>query len=173
MTGPFCIEPLARTHDRSEFTSGVDPLDRYFREQVTQDIKRRVANCFVALDPANVVAGYYTFSAASLPIVELTAEETKRLPRYPLLPAGLIGRLAVDQRYRRLGLGSAFILDAIERAACAEPAIFTLLVDAKDEAAGNFYRHLGFRPLASRPMSLFLPIAEAARRLTAQRQDNS
>jgi hypothetical protein len=47
----------------------------------------------------------------------------------------------------------------------AEPAIFALIVDAKDEPAVAFYSHLGFRAFASRPMSLFLPVAEAQRRL--------
>jgi ribosomal protein S18 acetylase RimI-like enzyme len=49
----------------------------------------------------------------------------------------------------------------------AEPAIFALIVDAKDEVAVGFYEHLGFHRFASRPMALFLPIAEAARRLAA------
>jgi ribosomal protein S18 acetylase RimI-like enzyme len=169
MKGPFVVELLSSAHDRTEFHSGVEALDRYFREQVTQDIRRRITNCFVALNSEGVIAGYYTFAAASLPINELTADETKRLPRYPVLPAGLIGRLAVDQRFQGQGLGGALIVDAIERAARAEPAIFTLIVDAKDENALNFYQHLGFRPFISRPMSLFLPIAEAVRRLNSSR----
>ena len=49
----------------------------------------------------------------------------------------------------------------------AEPAIFALIVDAKDEVAGRFYGHLGFRPFIGRPSSLYLPIAEAARRIAA------
>jgi ribosomal protein S18 acetylase RimI-like enzyme len=164
LTGPFVIELLGKVHNRATFDSGVEPLDRYFREQVTQDIRRRVTNCFVALDPNGVVAGFYTFAAASLLVTELSEDEMKRLPRYPLLPAGLIGRLAVDGRFRGQGLGGALIVDALERAMRAEPAIFALIVDAKDESALSFYKHFGFRQLASRPMSLFLPLAEAARR---------
>jgi hypothetical protein len=57
MTGPFAVEPLAKGHERSAFRSEVDALDRYFREQVTQDVRRRVTNCFVALDSAGTVAG--------------------------------------------------------------------------------------------------------------------
>ena len=81
------------------------------------------------------------------------------------LPACLIGRLAVDQAFRGRGLGSLLIVDAIGRAMRAEPAIFALIVDAKDEVALGFYEHLGFQRFASRPMTLFLPITEAARRL--------
>jgi ribosomal protein S18 acetylase RimI-like enzyme len=167
--GPFVVELLSSAHDRTQFHSGVEALDRYFREQVTQDLRRRTTHCFVALGPERVIAGYYIFAAASLPINELTDDETKRLPHYPVLPAGLIGRLAVDQRLQGQGLGGALIVDAIERAGRAEPAIFTLIVDAKDENALDFYQNLGFRPFTSRPMSLFLPIAEALRRLNSSR----
>ena len=90
---------------------------------------------------------------------------TRRLPRYPTVPAALIGRLAVDQRFRGQGLGAALIVDAIARAMRAEPAIFALVVDAKDDAALRFYQHLGFRQLVSHPMRMYLPVAEAARRL--------
>jgi ribosomal protein S18 acetylase RimI-like enzyme len=162
----FSIEPLG-SHIRREFSCGVSDLDRYFREIVSQDIKRRVSNCFVAIDDAGTVAGYYTLAATSLPMTELTSEEAKRLPRYPLLPTGLIGRLAVDQRFRGQGLGSGLIVDAVTRAMRSEPAIFALVVDAKDDAAMRFYRYLGFREFLSQPMRMFIPIAEAARRLSS------
>jgi ribosomal protein S18 acetylase RimI-like enzyme len=149
--------------------SGVEPLDRYFRELVTQDVKRRVSNCFVALDTAGVFAGYYTFAAASLPLTELSADEKQRLPRYALLPAGLIGRLAVDQRFQGQRLGSALIKDAAARAARAEPAIFALIVDAKDDRAIAFYQHREFRRFAGKPESLFLPISTALRALSGKR----
>jgi len=168
VTGPFVVEPLGSVHNRRSFTCGVEPLDRYFQEQVSQDIRRRLSNCFVAVDASGEVAGYYTFSATSLPITNLPPDEAKRLPRYPLLPAGLIGRLAVATRCARQGLGAALILDAAERAARAEPAIFALIVDAKDDNASRFYMRLGFRPLISRSASLYWPIAEAARRLREQ-----
>jgi ribosomal protein S18 acetylase RimI-like enzyme len=166
VTGPYVIEKL-RDHDRKSFTCGVAVLDRYFREQVTQDIRRRVTNCFVAIDTAGVVAGYYTFAATSLAAGEMTADEIKRLPRYPLLPAALIGRLAIAEQHRGQGLGAALIVDAVSRTMRAEPAIFALIVDAKDDAAIRFYMHLGFRPFVSRPMSLFFPVAEAQRRLSS------
>jgi ribosomal protein S18 acetylase RimI-like enzyme len=66
-----------------------------------------------------------------------------------------------------VGLGGLLVVDAIARAMRAEPAIFALIVDAKDEVALGFYEHLGFYRFASRPMTLFLPIAEAARRIAA------
>ena len=158
------IQPLAATHDRAMFGCGVPALDRYIREQASQDVRRRVGNCFVAIEAATQsLAGYYTLAASSIPVIDLPAAETKRLPRYPVLPATLVGRLAIDTRYRGQHLGAALVVDAIQRTANADAAVFTLLVDAKDDAAAAFYRHLGFTSLASRPMTLFLPIATALR----------
>lgn len=157
----YRIEALGSDHDRKRFSSGSEPLNRYLRELANQDIKRRVSNCFVAIDESGTIAGYYTFAATGLPVSELTLEEAKRLPRYPLLPAGLIGRLAVDQNHQGIGLGAALVMDAATRAASSDPAIFALIVDAKDETAVAFYEHLQFTRFKSRPMSLFLPLATA------------
>jgi hypothetical protein len=78
VTEGFSIEALNSAHNRKGFSSGAEPLDRYFRELVTQDVKRRVSNCFVVLDAAGAIAGYYTFAAASLPLTELSADEKQR-----------------------------------------------------------------------------------------------
>lgn len=151
-------------HDRLAFSCGVDALDRYLQQQASQDVKRRISNCFVASPAGSMtIAGYYTLAAASIPLVELPETEAKRLPRYPVVPAALIGRLAVNQQFRGGQLGSALLFAAIKRAATAEPAVFTMIVDAKDDAVVRFYAHFGFTCFASRPMSLYLPIATAVR----------
>jgi ribosomal protein S18 acetylase RimI-like enzyme len=140
------------------------------RERATQDVRRRVSNCFVARGPAGEIAAYYTFAATGIPLTELAPEVTRRLPRYPTVPAALIGRLAVDLQFRGQGLGAALIVDALARVMRAEPAIFALVVDAKDDKAVRFYQHLGFQCFVSHPMRLYLPVAEAARRL-AEKSD--
>lgn len=161
MTISFTIDPLGAAHDRRAFSCGVMSLDRYLHDLASQDMRRRVSNCFVALDASGLIAAYYTFAATSFPLTDLPQELTKRLPRYAALPAGLIGRLAVDQRFRGHGLGGALIIDATRRAASADPSIFALVVDAKDERAVTFYKYLGFQAFQSRPMSMFLPISTA------------
>ena len=156
------IEPLGGSHDRNAFSCGMLALDRYLREQASQDIKRRVSNCFVAIDSnVGAVAGYYTLAASSIPIGSLPEDLTKRLPRYPVLPAILVGRLAVDIRYQGRQVGTALIVDALRRSAQAAPASFALIVDAKDSQAAAFYGKHGFTPFESRSLSLFLPIATA------------
>jgi ribosomal protein S18 acetylase RimI-like enzyme len=159
---PFRLEALSETHNRAAFRCGVDSLDRYFREQVTQDRRRRISNCFVAVDRTNEnVAGFYTLASSSVPNQELPPGVTKRLPRYQLIPAILLGRLAVDLGYRGRNIGAGLLADAVSRSARADPAAFTLLVDAKDERAATFYHKHGFEALADRPLTLFLPIVTA------------
>jgi ribosomal protein S18 acetylase RimI-like enzyme len=161
VSGAFVIEPLG-THDRSAFSCGSAPLDRYLREQASQDIRRLIASCFVAVDTAtDTIAGYYTLAATSVQSSDLPPDILKRLPRYSSLPAALIGRLAADQRFHRRGLGSALLADAALRVIKGDVKAFALIVDAKDEAAVAFYRHHGFVPFISRPRSLFLPLATA------------
>jgi GNAT superfamily N-acetyltransferase len=159
VSGGFIIESLG-VHDRSVFASGVAPLDRYLREQASQDVKRLIASCFVAVDTAtNQIAGYYTLAATSVQVGDVPPDILKRLPRYSLLPGALVGRLAVDQRFHRRGLGSAMLADAAFRVIKGDVKAFALIVDAKDEHAVDFYRHLGFQAFISRPRSLFLPLA--------------
>jgi ribosomal protein S18 acetylase RimI-like enzyme len=149
----------AAAHDRSSFTSASEPLDRYLREQVTQDIRRRVAACFVAVTDEQCVAGYYTLAAASLLLTDLPPSTAKKLPRYPTVPAVRVGRLAVDLAHKGQGLGGALLADALHRSAGSEIAAYALMVDAKDEGAAAFYRHHGFIALPDSPRTLFLPLA--------------
>ena len=166
MSNPFRLEPLGDAHDRTGFACGQDPLDRYFQTQATQDIRRRVATCFVAVEVATgLVAAYYTLASAGIPIIDLPADLTKKLPRYPSIPAVRVGRLAVDARFQGRGLGGALLADALVRVMSSAAAVYALLVDAKDEKAAAFYRHHGFIALASQPRMLFLPIATAEKSL--------
>lgn len=165
MSERLAIEKLTTSHKRESFRCGVASLDRYLHELAGQDVRRRLANCFVAVDQASgVIAGYYTFSAASLPVADLPTEFAKRLAHYPFAPAALVGRLAVDLRYRGEGVGTMLLLDAADRAIDSAPAVLALVVDAKDDAAASFYRHFEFLPLLSKPMTLFLPISSLERR---------
>lgn len=101
MRAPFRLETLDDHHDRSAFASGEERLDLYFQTRVTQDIRRRIANCFVAAEAeTHRVAAFYTIASASIPMPDLPSEITKRLPRYPTMPAVRIGRLAVDRTYQ-------------------------------------------------------------------------
>jgi ribosomal protein S18 acetylase RimI-like enzyme len=160
---PFLLAQLASAHDRSVFHCGSEALDRYLREQVTQDIRRRITACFVALTHEQRIVGYYTLASASVPLLDLPQEIRKKMPRYPAVPAVRMGRLAVDRFFARQGLGGALLADAIARATKSEIAAYALIVEAKDEAAAGFYHHHGFITLPDSPLRLFLPFAAVSR----------
>ncbi|WP_454014280.1 GNAT family N-acetyltransferase [Aquamicrobium terrae] len=157
------VEPLTSSHDRSEFESGVEPLDRYFRTQAGQDARKNMAAPFVLVLPDGTIAGYYTLSSTSVQLAELPAQTVRNLPRYPLVPATLLGRLAVDRRRQGKGYGRFLLGDALHRAARSEIASFAMIVDAKDESARRFYERESFLPFPDQPMKLFRPMADIRR----------
>ena len=155
----FEIKLLGKA-DRSEFCCGIEPLDGYIKTQASQDVRRRVSVCYVALEKVTGrIAGYYTLSAADVPVSDLPSDVARRLPRYPSVPAARIGRLAVDRRFQGRGLAGALLLNAAMRALRSEIAVFALAVDAKDDKAAAFYRHHGFSAFASNPLQLIAPLA--------------
>ncbi|MDR2688929.1 MAG: GNAT family N-acetyltransferase [Azoarcus sp.] len=156
---PFQLAPLDAAYDRAAFNSDSEVLNRYLREQAAQDIRRRVAACFVALTDEKRIAAYYTLASASLLLADLPASTGKKLPRYPSVPAVRMGRLAVDQAFKGQGLGGALLADALDRAVRSEIAAYALMVDAKDEASAAFYLHHGFIALPDSSRTLFLPLA--------------
>jgi GNAT superfamily N-acetyltransferase len=165
VTQSFITEPLDRHHDRSAFVSGSDALDLYLRERASQDVRRRVAGCFVAVDDDGKIVGYYTLAATSVSLNSLPEEFLKALPRYPVVPAMLIGRLAVAASHQGKRLGRALIADAITRVERLGIGAFALIVDAKDDRAKMFYEANGFVSLPDEARRLCLPIETALRAL--------
>lgn len=155
----FRIEPLS-DHDRTAFSCGVEALDRYLRERASQDARNRAAAPFVLLTAENRIAGYYTLSSSIILADDLPPETIKQLkwPRYPELPATLIGRLARDITFRGQRIGELLLIDALKRALNAEIASLAVIVDARDEHARQFYAANGFMSFPDTPNRLYLPM---------------
>ncbi len=155
----YLIEPLGKKHNRAAFCCGVDPLDNYFHKQAGQDARKRISAPFVLVEKSSgFVAGYYTLSSTSIQIGELPIEITKKLPKYPQLPATLLGRLAVDQNHRQKGLGEMLLMDALYRSWQNKIATIAVVVDAKDDQARSFYEHYEFTCFPDYSHRLFLMI---------------
>jgi len=160
--GSLRVEPLTSRHDRSSFSSGVEALDRYLHQQAGQDMRKRVACCYVltrAPEPERVL-GFYTLSNNVIPVDALPAPERLRLPRYPFVPATLIGRLAVSQEARGQGFGLYLLFDALALSLDQSRRIASVavVVDAKNYEARTFYEKFGFLALQGRDSRLFLPM---------------
>jgi GNAT superfamily N-acetyltransferase len=154
------IEALGGQHDRTDFVCDNHVLDQYFQRQVTQDARRRLASPFVMVMPDGTIGGYYTLSATAIRLRDLPEELARRLPRYPLVPASLIGRLAIDRRHHGQGWGSFLLLDALHRCTTSQIAAFAVIVDAIDDTARAFYLHNSFLPLPDSPHRLFRRISD-------------
>lgn len=157
-------EPLASHHDRASFQCGVVELDAYLQTQASQDIRRKVAAVYVFIrrSAPTIILGYYTLSSFAVETCDLPAEMQKKLPRYPLTPATLLGRLARDQNSP--GIGSELLADALKRVLqhSVQIASAAVVVEAKNEAALHFYRKNGFLELASSPRRLVLSMGTIA-----------
>jgi GNAT superfamily N-acetyltransferase len=155
----YQIVPLVAEHNRADFRCGSEPLEQYLRERANQDFKRYVATPFVLYDlETERIAGYYTLAATGIQFEDLPETMRKKLPRYPLVPAILMGRLAVDERYQGQGLGSFLLVDALRRSLMNEIVAAAVIVDAKDKTAQAFYEYHGFVSLDQQPLRLFIPM---------------
>lgn len=161
----FRFEALTASHDRTTFSCGVAALDTYLRHQASQDVRNRVAVVRLLVDTTNgAVAGFYTLSATSLRLTSLPQALQKRPPRFPYLPAILVGRLAIDTRYQGQGIGGLVLYDALRRAHAISQdlGVMAVVVDAKDERACRFYERYGFLRFSDDDQRLFLPMRRIA-----------
>jgi predicted GNAT family N-acyltransferase len=157
----YYFEPLGAHHDRATFDCGVEPLNRYLREQAGQDVRREAARVWIMVETGNpsIIIGYYTLCAASITLGSIPLEIKKRLPRYPDVPAFLIGRLA--RGLAHANTGRLLLADALQRCVrlSGDLAAALIVVDAKDAKAAQFYVRFGFQVLTEQ--RLFLPMATA------------
>jgi len=160
----YSFEPLG-DHDRSLFSCGVRELDDYLRLRAGQDARRKVAAPFVMLDPARRILGYYTLSAYGIRISELPLPLAKKLPKYPLIPATLLGRLAISREHHGQKLGSVFLMDALHRSwkNSAQIASVGVVAETINESARRFYLHHEFVPVPEHPDKLIIAMVTIQR----------
>ena len=110
---------------------------------------------------ALAVRGYYTLSAISVDIGDWPEDVANKLPRYPVVPATLMGRLAIQQRLQGQGAGDYLLMNALYRSlqASRQVAALAVIVDAKGEPAVAFYRRYEFTLFEDHPARLFLPMS--------------
>jgi predicted GNAT family N-acyltransferase len=159
------VEVLGGGHDRQGFSCGVPDVDTYIRDRAGQDAKRHIATTFVLLEDCPRVLGYYTLSQQVISLEHVSAAMARKLPRYPMLPATLIGRLAVDGARQGEGLGGLLLVDALFRSwqTAQTVAYYAVRVDATDERARDFYLRYDFLPFPKERLKLFFPMADLDR----------
>ncbi len=144
---------LDKSHNRTKFDCGKKSLDNYIQQQVSQDVKKKLAVCFVISDESNIVKGYYTLSNSSISQNDIPEKFSKRLPgSYGNIPVTLLGRLAVDKSIFGKGIGEYLLMDALKESyRVSKKAIgsFAVVVDPIDNEAISFYEKYDFIMLPS------------------------
>ena len=165
-TPDLAVVPLNDHHRRVAFTCGVESLDRYLHTQAGQDVRRRANGVFILVSPAqsDTVLGYYTLCATALPPGAVPEAARRLIPRYPLVSATLVGRLAIAKDQQGQRLGAVLLADALRRALASAETVGSsmIVVDALDEAASDFYAAHGFIRLPE-SLRLVLPMRTVER----------
>jgi len=149
---------LEKNHNRKNFFCGIDELDNYLKQYANQDIKKRLAVCYVIADKDNDVIGYYTLSSNSIDLSDIPEDFAKSL-KYVEIPVIIIGRLAIHQDYQGNKLGQTLLIDALKRIVEISALVgnHAVIVDPINDIATNFYAKLGFVPLKT-SNRMFLPL---------------
>lgn len=165
------VDPLTKGHDRTSFTCGVESLDAYLKTQASQDVRRKANAVFVltAISSPKAVLGYFTLCAYGLAPGVVPDEARKQLPRYPLVSATLLGRLAVQASHHGQGLGGVLLAEALRKAYENADVVGSsmVVVDALDEKAATFYSAHGFLRLPE-SLRLVLPMKTLATLFTSR-----
>lgn len=165
------IRALRSTDRRESFDSGEHSLDDFFHRHALNNHLRGISKVYVGVETedSSEVLGYTTLGAADLESGRVPRDLGAALPRYPI-PVFLIGRLAVDRRCQRRGIGGALVRHAL--AQCLEVsdriAAYGVIVDALNPNAVRYYESYGFQalpPAQSWPRRMFLPMETLARSL--------
>jgi len=154
------IQLLEKNHNRNDFTCEEDSLTEYIRKQVSQDIRKRLAICFVAVDNDQNVIGYYTLTSESLGRELIPDKYLKQVPKNYNAPVILLGRMARDIKTKGTGLGEYLLMDALFRSyKLSNKSIGAMagVVDPINEKVVEFYKKYGFEQLPDSE-KMFLPM---------------
>jgi GNAT superfamily N-acetyltransferase len=157
---------LGDHHDCAAFESGVDGLDRYLKTRASHDIRKRLASCWVMTDGSDQAIAFYSLTTKMIALSDLPPELAKQHPRFPSVPATLLGRLAVDHRFRGRGLGELMLIDAFARTLGCDITTYALVAEADNATAASFYRAYHFQPLRRTERHFFMSMTEIAKLFT-------
>lgn len=154
------VQPLTGSHARQAFDCGRAELNTWLAQVAGQHQTKGLSKTFVAVqdDAPTRICAYYALTLAELDSQHLPDAWRKKMPRRA--PGVRLGRLAVDVRCHKRGLGELMLMDALTRAhrIYAEAGGIGLFVDAIDPAAAAFYARYGFQAAPDQPLLMFLPV---------------
>jgi GNAT superfamily N-acetyltransferase len=151
--------PLSPVHALNDFDCGEPELNAWLQRRALANHTSGATRCFVSLDDAGRVMGYYALAAGAVTRRDATTVVRRNMPEP--VPVMVLARLAVDLRARGRRLGGALLRDAWQRCEIVsrEAGVRAMLVHALDERACGFYERYGFVRSPIHPLTLMLPLA--------------
>ncbi|MGN6268951.1 MAG: GNAT family N-acetyltransferase [Sphingomonas sp.] len=149
--------PLTSDHDLADFDCRQPVLNDWLKQRALKN-ESRFSRTYVVCEGERVV-GYFCISAGAVERQAAPGKVRRNAPES--IPVSVIGRLAVSKSHAGRGLGANLLADALRRIAAASQSIGigAVLVQAKDEAAKQFYlRCAEFVEYPADSRTLFLPI---------------
>lgn len=143
------LTPKPDPNLRERFDCGEATLNIYLKQLAKQSDKQNISRPWILIDTKNIAfAGFVSLANTSIEkIVVQSLHKTNVNP----IPALLIGRLAIDQNYKRQGLGEKLLMFAFQMALEVNriSAIQIIAVDALNEDAEHFYQQYGFQKVGN------------------------
>lgn len=161
----FQVELLDKKHQKSNFSCGIPELDNFLKEQAGQHMKKRITTTYVLTENGySAIKGYYSLSSYGIDISKLPTNFTRKLPKYPVLPATMLGRLAVALEFQGLGIGEYLLMSALQVSydISLKQGSVCVCVDAINQKAINFYKKYGFIQFEDNKSRLFISMKTIA-----------
>lgn len=160
--------PIGAGDRLDAFDCGKEPLNDFLRQRALKN-EGRASRTYVITsatgDDAGAVVAFYTISTGAVPLEEAPGNVRRNMPNP--VPVMVLGRMAVDRRHARKGLGAGMLRQALQRVLEASRMVGAraVVVHAIDDEAVTFYTNYGFRLFPSGSRTLFLPIETIANSL--------
>lgn len=171
-------------HDRSAFSCGVDPIDNWIKNSITEETKSDRVRLWCATDDSGTLVGVYALNPHSVALENAgqlaTKGEAKALESGRSLkpiPVLYLTCLAIDEKFQKQSLGQALMGHAIRKAVslAEDIAVSAIVLDVYND--DNFDRRLAFyqrRGFCSfdeaNPARMYLPISVARKTIEQVRQ---
>ena len=157
-------EPITTSHLIESFTCNIPVLDEWLKRRALKNEVSGASRTFVVSHDGQVI-GYYTLATGSIEHRDAPKKIRRNMP--DPIPVMVLGRLAVDQQWQHAGLGRGLLKDAVLRSLSVSQhaGVKALLVHALSEDAKTFYVRSGFLESPLDPMTLVIPLRDAAHNL--------
>jgi GNAT superfamily N-acetyltransferase len=155
-------EKLQPQHNFKTFNSGKLVLDEWLHKRALQNEETGASRTYV-ICIKNQVIGFYALAVGSIEAKNVSGKVRRNMP--DPIPVMIMGRLAVDQKHQKVGMGRGLLKDAVARIVQASKiaGIRAILVHALDDDAKIFYQRCGFQVSPLDPMTLMITVTDAIR----------